>query len=57
MRFSILAAMLLSVFSLAALADESYEAAGRTITYRTALDVLERDADDRPVMGKPNAWA
>lgn len=51
MRAAILVATFVLMPSLTALAGESVDAAGRTITYRTDVAVVERDADDKPVKG------
>ena len=51
MRFSILAVIFLLIPPLTVQAGEGHEAAGRTISYRTAVEVLERDAENKPTKG------
>ncbi len=51
MRAAILATAFLVLPSLTVQAGGSVDAAGRTISYRTAVEVLERDADDKPIKG------
>lgn len=51
MRFATVTATFLLIAPLTVAAGESHEAAGRTISYRTAVEVLERDAADKPIKG------
>ena len=51
MRVPYLFATLLLVAPLSAQAGQGEESAGRTITYRTALEVLERNAENTPIKG------
>ena len=51
MRLSILAAAILAIPPLATQAGESMQATGRTVSYRTAAEVLERDAANKPIKG------
>lgn len=51
MRLALLAVPLLLVPSFSASAGAIQEASGRTISYRTAVEVLERNAEDKPLTG------
>jgi hypothetical protein len=51
MKLTVLVVTFLMISWLAAYAGESQKAAGRTISYRTAVEVLERDTEDNPVKG------
>ncbi len=49
MRLVTVTAAFLLITPVTVEAGESHEAAGRTISYRTAVEVLERDAADKPI--------
>jgi hypothetical protein len=51
MRHAVLVAIVLLVSPLTAQAGEGHEASGRTISYRTAVEVLERNAENKPIKG------
>jgi len=51
MRLAAVVASSLLLWSLSVYAGESEKAVGRTISYRTAVKVLERDAEDNPIRG------
>jgi hypothetical protein len=51
MRKPLLATAVILSVPLVAQSTESVEASGRTISYRSAVEVLERDGDDKPLKG------
>ena len=52
MKFGSVTALFLLALPLAAQAGESLEADGRTISFKTDVQVLERNADNKPIKGK-----
>lgn len=51
MKLATTIATFLLIIPLTAAAGQIHEAAGRTISYRTVVEVLERDAADKPIKG------
>jgi len=51
MRYSILATTVLLILPFTVQAGGGHDAAGRTISYRTAVQVLERDSENKPIKG------